>query len=61
MDANAEETPRATGIGRSTLKERERKFRGQEFDQYVFAKKYDQMQVVNEATTYLEVLNYTVR
>ncbi|KAK8016779.1 hypothetical protein PG993_014968 [Apiospora rasikravindrae] len=60
MDSNTENPNRAAGMGRITLKERERNFRGQEFDQYFFTKKFGQMQVVKEATTYLEILNYTV-
>ncbi|KAK7983568.1 hypothetical protein PG989_010970 [Apiospora arundinis] len=59
MDTNTGVSVRAAGMGRTIIKQRERSFRGQEFDQYFFAKKFDKMQVVEEATTYLEILNYT--
>ncbi|KAK8132128.1 Mg2+ transporter protein- CorA-like/Zinc transport protein ZntB [Apiospora kogelbergensis] len=59
MNADTGLTMRAVGLGRNTLKRRDRSFRGQEFDQYFFAKKFDEMGVVEEATTYLEIMNYT--
>ncbi|KAK8071834.1 hypothetical protein PG996_005182, partial [Apiospora saccharicola] len=49
----------AAGMGRITLKQRERSARGQGIDQYFFDRKFDEMQVVKEATSYLEILNYT--
>jgi len=60
MNTDTEGFVRAAGLGRIALERRERTFRGQEFDQYFFAKKFDTMEVVEEATTYLEILNYTV-
>ncbi|KAK8075393.1 hypothetical protein PG997_010056, partial [Apiospora hydei] len=59
MDINTDDSIRTAGMGRITLKGRERDFRGQEFDRYFFNRKFEEMQVVKEATTYLEILNYT--
>ncbi|KAK7962039.1 uncharacterized protein PG986_002864 [Apiospora aurea] len=59
MDVDTEDSIRTAGMGRITLKGRERNFRGQEFDRYFFNRKFEEMQVVKEATTYLEILNYT--
>lgn len=61
MTATTEDVPPAAGMGRITLRQRERRSRGQRIDRYFFDKKFDTMRFVDEATTYLEILNYTVR
>ncbi|KAK8008325.1 hypothetical protein PG991_010876 [Apiospora marii] len=59
MAAAAGDTIPAAGMGRITLRQRERGFRGQGIDRHFFNKKFDKMRVVDETTTYLEILNYT--
>lgn len=61
MAAATGDTTPADGMGRITLRQRKRSARGQGIDRYFFDKKFGKMRVVDEATTYLEILNYTVR
>ncbi|KAK8122930.1 hypothetical protein PG984_011600 [Apiospora sp. TS-2023a] len=60
MVADTGDVAPAAGMGRITLRQRERSARGQGIDQYFFDRKFDDMQIVKEATSYLEILNYTV-